>query len=113
MDGKYEDDNGKYYYETGEIYTGQFKNGKIFGIGNKTKDNKVIHELKDGPDTEFSIIKRNLVLSLINIGKGIFNINCTRCNHPSNNHEKIDQILICKDCPEADNICMGRNSILK
>jgi len=71
LDGKYEDDNGKYYYETGEIYTGQFKNGKIFGIGNKTKDNKVIHELKDGPDTEFDIIKRNLVLNLINIGKGI------------------------------------------
>ena len=113
LDGKYEDDNGKYYYETGEIYTGQFKNGKIFGIGNKTKDNKVIHELKDGPDTEFDIIKRNLVLNLINIGKGIFNINCTRCNHPSKNHEKVDQILICKDCPEADNICMGRNSILK
>jgi hypothetical protein len=114
VDDKYEDDEGKFYYENGEVYTGQFKNGKIFGKGCKTDNNgKKIKEVNDGPDSEFDILKRNIVLNFLPFG-GIFNINCNRCNHPSKNHIKLSgEVLQCKECPESDNICMGRNYYLK
>ena len=88
-DDKYEDKNAKFYYENGEVYTGQFQKGRIFGKGYKTdNDGKKIKELNDGPDSEFDILKRNLVLNFLPLGD-IFNIKCNRCNHPSKNHIKL------------------------
>ena len=73
-DDKYEDDDGKFYYENGDVYNGQLQKGRIFGKGYKTdNDGKKIKEVNDGPDSEFDILKRNLVLNFLPLG-GIFNI---------------------------------------
>ena len=109
-DDKYEDKNAKFYYENGEVYTGQFQKGRIFGKGYKTgNDGKKIKELNDSLDSEFDIFKRNLVLNFLPVGE-IFNIKCNRCNHSAKNHIKLSgEVLKCKLCAENDNICMGRN----
>ena len=110
VDDKYEDVKGKFYYENGEVYEGEFQKGIIFGKGCKTDARGAkIKEVNDGPDSDFDVLKRNIVLNFLPL-VGIFNINCNRCNHPSKNHIKLNgEVLQCKDCPESDNICMGRN----
>ena len=110
IDDKYEDDEGKFYYENGEVYTGQFQKGIIYGKGSKTDNyGKKIKEVNDGPDSAFDVFKRNIVLNFLPFG-GILNLYCNRCNHPSKNHIKLSgEVLQCKECPESDSICMGRN----
>ena len=110
LDDKYEDDTGEFYNENGERYIGQFQKGIIFGKGDKYNNHgQKIKVVEDGPDSGFDIFKRNLVLTFLPFG-GMLNINCNRCSHPSKNHIKLaGDVLQCKDCPECDNICMGRN----
>jgi hypothetical protein len=43
-DDEYNDEYGKFYFENGDVYTGQFKNGKKHGIGFIVKKNGVIKE---------------------------------------------------------------------
>ena len=43
---EYDDNNGTYYYENGEIYLGQFKDGKKHGSGCIIKDGKLIKRVE-------------------------------------------------------------------
>ena len=123
---EYHDDNGKFYYENGDIYIGQFKYGRKCGNGCIINENMLIKEIKDNSITidnsknnkdaiwdSICELKRQTVQVFMPLGK-LFNIKCNRCKHSAKSHAYLmDKVLECSDCPLDDNICMGKQILAK
>ena len=119
VDDEYDGD-GEFHYENGEIYIGQFKEGKKNGDGYIFKDNNVIKngkfendEFIDQENCEFvfcecgfckSLIRRKVFLEHLekhNQEKSFFIFECTYCGSNENLRRCLCKKIICERCLEA------------
>ena len=132
VNDKYEDDNGIFYFEYGNFYIGQFKNGLFHGIGYIVDKNNIL--IKSGLFENGILVSENNINNISNnnnigIIKGIKNVGsyainnikygvktgldylfgdrCEKCKHLKKRHSKVGQIhFACLDCPDNNDLCI-------
>ena len=144
IDDEYNDNNGQFHFENGNIYIGQFKDGQKHGKGillnNKFQmirkceynhdieiNNIIIQQNDEGGfnnninnnnnfninnnnnnenfNQNFNIVVKGFSDLLHPLGN-MLGVLCTKCQHPSQNHDRIESgTYFCRDCEE---ICAVR-----
>ena len=106
---EYDDVEGVFYYENGNIYIGEFKNGKQCGVGCIVKPESSFDKIINKTGDILNKVNNYFVESSKGLGSAIgsfLGYRCKKCKHHKKEHYKIvDNIYECKDCPKDDNIC--------
>ena len=128
INDEYNDNNGQFHFENGNIYIGRFENGQKHGGGFllnnqwelireceyvhdiEINNNNIIQHNEEGGfnnniNNNFNIVVKGISDLLHPLGN-MFGVLCTKCQHPSQSHDRIESgEYICRDCEE---ICAVR-----